>query len=71
MVSKAVRVQNVLDSASASILKARIYDLSESGAKQALYGMVQVLTLRESIRRDFFEECLGDAAKYAALKGGK
>jgi hypothetical protein len=70
MGSKVLKTEVVLNAGEASALKARIYDLSESGAKQAMYGMVRVLAMRGSIRRDFFEECVDDAAKFTQLKKG-
>jgi hypothetical protein len=50
-------------------LKAQIFDLSESGAKQALYGLVQVLSCRPSVNRVFFESVIDDARKYCEVKG--
>jgi hypothetical protein len=50
-------------------LKAQIFDLSESGAKQALYGLVQVLSCRPSVGRIMFESVIDDARKYCEVKG--
>lgn len=57
-----------LNPGEAKALKARIYDLSEVAAKQALYGLVQVLSCKPNIRRSFFEVCVDDAAKYTRVK---
>lgn len=49
-------------------LKALVYDLSEIGLKQALFGMIQILTLRTSITQAQFREILDDAGKYVQIK---
>ena len=49
----------------AKTLKARVYDLSELGAKQILYGIIQALNSEGKILRPFFEEILDDGAKYS------
>ena len=51
----------------AGILKATVYDLSETAARQALFAMVQVLTLKVSITQAQFKEILDDAGKYSVL----
>jgi len=48
-------------------LKALVFDLSETGAKQALWGMIQVLSLKTSITQAQFKEMLDDAGKYAQI----
>ncbi|MDP2362675.1 MAG: hypothetical protein Q8M94_02775, partial [Ignavibacteria bacterium] len=48
----------------ARILKAQVYDLSEIAAKQALFGIIQVLTLKTSITQAQFKEILDGAGKY-------
>ena len=52
----------------ARTLKALVYDLSEMGAKQALWGMIQILSLKTSITQAQFKEVLDDAAKYCQTK---
>ncbi|MBS3920027.1 MAG: hypothetical protein KG012_14205 [Deltaproteobacteria bacterium] len=49
-------------------LKARVYDLSEIGLKQVLFGMIQILTLKTSITQAQFKEILDDAGKYSQIK---
>jgi len=44
-------------------LKAAVRDLSEQAAKQALYEIIQVLTLAPHVRRPTFEEIIDDAKK--------
>jgi hypothetical protein len=48
-------------------LKALVYDLSETGAKQALWGMIQILSLKTSITQAQFKEMLDDAGKYCQV----
>jgi len=52
----------------ARTLKALVYDLSETGAKQALWGMIQILSLKTSITQAQFKEVLDDAGKYCQAK---
>lgn len=49
-------------------LKAAIYDLTEQGAKQALYGMVEILSEHPSILAKVFELIVDDARKYSNIK---
>lgn len=49
-------------------VKAAVYDLSESAAKQLLYGMVQVLSFKSSTTKEQFIEILDDAKKYNQIK---
>ena len=49
-------------------LKAAVHDLSEQAAKQALYAIIQVLSLAPHIRRPTFEEIIDDAKKLTAAK---
>lgn len=44
--------------------KAAVYDLSELAAKQLLYGIVQILSLRQNLIKEQFLEILDDARKY-------
>jgi hypothetical protein len=57
-----------LNSVEAKDLKAAVYDLTELAAKQILYGMIQILSMKNRIIRDQFEEILDDARKYSELK---
>ena len=50
------------------MLKARVYDLSELAAKQALYGIIQVLAFKVNVSRSMFEEIIDDAEKYSKIK---
>ena len=52
----------------ARTLKALVFDLSETGAKQALWGMIQILSLKTSITQAQFIEILDDAGKYCQIK---
>lgn len=52
----------------AGILKAQIFDLSEEGAKQALYGMVKILEEHPSILLVPFRLLIEDAAEYSKVK---
>ena len=49
----------------ARTLKALVYDLSEIGLKQVLFGMIQILTLKASITQAQFKGILDDASKYS------
>jgi hypothetical protein len=53
----------------AKVLKVTIDRLSELAAKQALYGIVQTLTLMNTLRRKTFEEILDDARKLSEITG--
>jgi len=46
-------------------VKAAVYDLSESAAKQLLFGMIQILSLKNSVIKEQFLEILDDARKYS------
>ena len=52
----------------ARTLKATVYDFSESAAKQALWGMIQILSLKTTISQAQFKEVLDDAGKYTQAK---
>ena len=52
----------------AQILKARVYDLSELAVKQALYGIIQILSFKVNVSRSMFEEVIDDASKYSKNK---
>ena len=54
----------------AKTLKAEVYDLSEGAAKQALYGIINVLSLRVNMPKSFFKELIVDAIKYDNTKKG-
>jgi hypothetical protein len=54
--------------AEARALKARVYDLSELAVKQALYGIIQILSVRANLPRPIFEEIIDDATKYSNIK---
>lgn len=49
-------------------LKAAVFDLSEIAAKQMLYGMIQLLSAKNSILVEHFRDCLDDARKYSQIK---
>ena len=49
-------------------LKAAVHDLSEQAAKQALYAIIQVLSLAPHVRRPVFEEIINDARKLTEAK---
>jgi hypothetical protein len=59
-----------LNPGEAHTLKARAYDLSELAAKQALYGIIQVLSVKSNVSRRIFEEVIDDAEKYNNVKKG-
>ena len=48
----------------ARALKAKVYDFSESAAKQALWGMITILSFKTAISLIQFKEILDDAGKY-------
>jgi len=52
----------------ARILKAKVFDFSESAAKQALWGIIQIFTLKTSITMAQFKEMLNDASIYSQSK---
>ena len=52
----------------ARVLKAKVYDFSETAAKQALWAMIQILSLKTSITQAQFKEILDDAGKYTQAK---
>lgn len=58
-----------LNPGEAKALKARVYDLSELAAKQALYGFIQILSFKVNVSRSMFEEVIEDAVKYSEVKG--
>lgn len=53
------------------ILKATIFDLTEQGAKQALWGMVEILFEHPSILSKVFSLIIDDARKYSESKKGE
>lgn len=54
----------------AKMFKARVYDLSELAAKQALYGIIQILSFKVNVSRSMFEDVIDDAVKYSEVKKG-
>lgn len=52
----------------ARTLKAMVYDFSEISLRQALWGMINILTLKTSITQAQFKEILEDANKYTQNK---
>jgi hypothetical protein len=54
----------------AKLFKAKVYDLSELGAKQALYGIIQILSFKVNVSRPMFEEVVDDAVKYSQNRIG-
>lgn len=52
----------------ARTLKAKVYDFSETAAKQAPWGMIQILTLKTSITQAQFKEVIDDASRYTQIK---
>jgi len=59
-----------LNPGEAHTLKARAYDLSELGAKQALCGIIQILSFKGNISGPQLKEVLDDASKYSQIKKG-
>jgi hypothetical protein len=59
-----------LDIEESRALKARVYDLSELAAKQVLYGIIQIFTMKGKLALPVFEEVIDDAGKYGkAIQG--
>ena len=58
-----------LNPGEAKVLKAQVYDLSELAAKQALYGIIQILSFKVNMSRSMFEDVIDDAVKYNEEKG--
>ena len=54
----------------AKVLKARVYDLSGLAAKQALYGIIQILSFRVNMSRSMFEGVIEDSVKYNEVRKG-
>ena len=59
-----------LNPGEARALKARVYDLSEVAAKQALYGIIQILSFKVNMSRSMFEEVIDDSVKYSEVRKG-
>jgi len=57
-----------LDTEESHALKARVYDLNELAVKQALYGIIQIFTMKAKLSIPIFEEVLDDAGKYSKAK---
>ena len=57
--------EGFLTSEEAKALKARVYDLDEGAAKQALYGIIQIFTIKSRFVTGYFEELIDDAQKYS------
>jgi hypothetical protein len=49
----------------AKLVKAQIYDLSERGAKQVLYGMVKILVQNPSVMMVAFRLLVEEGGKYS------
>ena len=60
--------QYPLNPGEAKTLKAAIFDLSEGAAKQALYGIVQILSFKPQLNRTHLEEIIDDARKLTQAK---
>ena len=58
------------NSGEAKMFKAKVYDLSEFAAKQALYGIIQILSFKVNLSRSMFEEVIDDAVKYSEVRKG-
>lgn len=55
-----------LNPGEAKVFKAAVYDLSPSARLQALYGIIQQLTLKPTLTRNRFEDIIDDARKFTA-----
>jgi hypothetical protein len=60
-----------LDTEESRTLKARVYDLSELAAKQVLYGIIQIFTMKAKLSIPNFEEVIDDAGRYQKTKEGR
>jgi hypothetical protein len=60
--------QYPINPAEAHTLKAAIYDLSDLAAKQALYGILKMLSIKAHLNRIHFEEVIDDARKLTEIK---
>ena len=56
-----------LNPGEAKVLKAAVYDLGELATKQALYGIIQVLSFKPRMSTDMLKEIVDDARKYSDL----
>ena len=70
MNDKISRVVAKLNPGEVKELKARVFDLSELATKQALYGIIQILSFRINVSRNMFQEIIEDAVKYNMIKTG-
>lgn len=52
-----------LNPGEAKVFKAAVYDLSPSARLQALYGIIQILSLKPTLTRNHFEDIIDDARK--------
>ena len=69
---KTIRIHvGYLDTEESRALKARVYDLSELEAKQVLYGIIQIFTMKAKLSIPIFEEVIDDAGKYSKAKEGR
>jgi hypothetical protein len=48
----------------AQTMKGVVFDLSENGAKQSLYGMIEILTEHPSVLTKVFSLIVDDARKF-------
>jgi hypothetical protein len=69
MGKKVSRDRASLMPAEAHNLKAIVHGLSDLAAKQALYGLIQVLSFKSGVSGLMFSEVLDDARKYTEVKG--
>jgi hypothetical protein len=49
----------------ARALKAQVFDMSELSAKQALYGIIQVYSLKVNMSGSMFLNLIDDSVKYS------
>jgi hypothetical protein len=61
----------ILNPGVAKGLKASVYDLSEAAAKQVLYGIIQIFSVRANMSSSIFEEVIDDAVRYSKVKEGR
>lgn len=54
----------------AKMFKAKVYDMSELAVKQALYGIIQILSFKVNVSRSMFEQVIDDAFEYSQVKKG-
>jgi len=57
-----------LNPGEAKTLKAAVYDLAGLAAKQALYGIIHIISFKHRISREEFQEIIDDERKYSELE---